>query len=300
VDEGEHVEPVEIEFCTCDGRIVDALLLDCPPVLQGAVRPVVVLFSAAGMPLEDNLHGGAMRPWADWYRMRGLRSITIAIDMAGTTELEQYATAQAVTQYAREQLEVANEFILLHGLGFGAAMASAAALHNAGVLCAVDTSFVNASELCEAPYQDIGRSVLPKTLWLRKRIELGPAVGEPPRGESDARLSGYVTDLFNNEYKALKFKGAYCVLANTADDTMRPDYAARLFEAHYASREGDLEQRRSQCLIHFHSGRSRSRCFRDDPVAETRFAEFLYANGLSHPSWNVPTTLIHKPHGQLS
>jgi len=293
-------EPREVEVLTVDGRLITALLLECPAATRAAPAPVVVLFSAAGMDLEANVEGGAVRPWADWYRSRGVRSITVAVDTAGADELEQYCTAQAAVQYALEELQVPVGQVLVHGVGFGAALASAAALHNPGVACTVDSTFVNATELRDDANGPTGASalhMLPSASVIRRRFEMGSEYeSDNTRGKTDPRLAGYVSDLYNNEYKALKIGGEYCVLANTADASLRPDYALRLFEAHYATRDGDPCELRSERLIQYHAhervSMRGSQCFCEDPIAEARYAGFLFNIGLTEPTWNVPPTML--------
>jgi len=288
-----RVEPKSEHIRTIDGREIEALFLDCPAADRESVVGVVVLFQSAGMLLEDNMiPGKALRDWADWYRVHGLRCLIVSTDSAGTTELEQYATAQASVDHVQNRLKVPKESIVLHGVAFGAALAAAAAQKNVGVKCTMDQTFVSAGEICEL-YPDLVASILPSNLLLRRRFEVVAEAHQLPRGQVDTRLPGYRTDLFNNEQKAARIVGEFCVLGNTMAEEMRPDYALRLFDSYYQIREGNIDRMRSERLIQFHSS---NKCFCHDPVASSRYLEYLCSIGLSRKEWNVSPEQIEGYH----
>jgi len=226
VDDWKHVitdwlgaESVSVN--TRDGRRLDALWLETPPASTNAA---VALFHANCAIAID------MALWGAWYRQRGMSVLMITMggyagSQGETTELSSYFDADAAVHYLMHR-GVPKKKILVHGLSIGGALAVQVSAQHSGVSCTLDQTFVNSSEVAESTACMISKHV--------PGFAINSVVDACfPKGESDPRLPGVVSDAYNNEGKVGKIEGHYFVIWAENDHMMPPAFAERLFRAHY-------------------------------------------------------------------
>merc|ERR1711971_846277 len=108
-----------------------------------------------------------------------------------TTELSSYFDADAAVHCLLHR-GVPKERIIVHGLSIGGALAVNVAAQHAGVSCTLDQTFVNSTEVATST-----------TLMISKHVPefaINSVVDSCfPKGKSDPRLPGVVSDAYNNE-----------------------------------------------------------------------------------------------------